>query len=75
MSRDKPYAGVICRGGHGEGIPACGKVSRTHPGATRLHRWSAADILAGAAVFAASLELWKLLKGYDPAFTELEQAA
>lgn len=29
MSRDKPYAGVICRGGHGEGIPACGKVGLT----------------------------------------------
>lgn len=22
----KPYAGVVCRGGHGEGIPACGNV-------------------------------------------------
>ena len=29
MSRDKPYAGVICRGGHGEGLPACGKVGLT----------------------------------------------
>ena len=25
-----PHAGVICHGGHGHGIPACGKVDLTY---------------------------------------------
>ena len=49
--------------------------SRTHPGAAKLYRWKAADIAAGAAIFAQTLELWKLLKGYDPSFNRMEAAA
>lgn len=49
--------------------------SRTHPGATHLHLWQASEIIEGAAIFADTLQLWKRLKGYDPSFNELEQAA
>lgn len=49
--------------------------SRTHPGEAKLYRWKAADIAAGAAIFAQTLELWKLLKGYDPSFNRMEAAA
>lgn len=49
--------------------------SRTHPGATKLHRWKAAEVAEGAAIFAASVQLWKLLKKYDPAFDAKALAA
>lgn len=56
----------------GLGLPIadCANVffSRTHPGAAKLHRWKAEDVAAGAAIFARALDLWKLLKGYDPSF-------
>jgi hypothetical protein len=49
--------------------------SRTHPGAVKLHRWKAAEIAEGAAVFGRALELWKLLKRYDPSFIASALAA
>jgi len=49
--------------------------SRTHPGATRLHRWKAAEIAEGAGIFADALRLWKRLKKYDSAFSTLTEAA
>lgn len=56
----------------GLGLPNadCANVffSRTHPGATKLHRWKAAEIAEGAAIFADTLRLWKRLKAYDPSF-------
>lgn len=43
-------------------------VSRTHPGKVAGHLWTADQVEQGWQVFAAALELWKRLKGYDPAF-------
>lgn len=47
-------------------------VSRTHPGKVAPHVWSAADMAKGWAVFAAALELWKCVRGYDPRFNSGE---
>lgn len=41
-------------------------VSRTHPGKVASHIWSIDDMEKGWFVFAAALELWKCLRGYDP---------
>lgn len=49
--------------------------SRTHPGKVKLHRWKAAEIAEGAAIFHEALRLWKRLKGYDPAFRREQIAA
>lgn len=49
--------------------------SRTHPGEARIHVWPEPDVAAGAAIFGRALALWKLLKGYDPAFTRAEKMA
>jgi hypothetical protein len=48
--------------------------SRTHPGAVASHVWKQTDVDAGWSVFAATLELWKALKGFDSSFSR-EQAA
>lgn len=50
-------------------------VSRTHPGAVKLHRWTPDEMDDGRAVFQASLALWKLLKRYDPSFPEEARTA
>jgi hypothetical protein len=49
--------------------------SRTHPGLARIHVWTADQIDTGAAIFGRALNLWKLLKGYDPAFIRMDEAA
>lgn len=63
----------------GLGLPNadCANVffSRTHPGAVKLHRWKAADVATGAAIFASTLCLWKMLKNYDGAFSEQARPA
>jgi hypothetical protein len=43
-------------------------VSRTHPGAVASHVWSADDIADGWRTFAAALELWKIVKGYNGSY-------
>jgi hypothetical protein len=50
-------------------------VSRTEPGTVFSHKWTAEDIEEGWQVFAASLELWKRLRKFDPSFTTQSQAA
>jgi hypothetical protein len=40
-------------------------VSRTHPGAVKIHVWAADEIADGWSVFEASLQLWKRIKKYD----------
>jgi len=49
--------------------------SRTHPGKVASHVWTADEVEAGAQVFFAALGLWKLLKGYDGAFSRQQEAA
>jgi hypothetical protein len=43
-------------------------VSRTHPGAVAIHVWSVADMAQGWDVFAATLDVWRGLKRFDPRF-------
>ena len=45
-------------------------VSRTHPGCVASHVWTNDDIDHGWKVFEGCLEVWKLLKKYDPSFTQ-----
>lgn len=49
-------------------------VSRTHPGRVASHVWKREDIDHGWRVFEASLQVWKLLKQYDPAFSNAQAA-
>jgi hypothetical protein len=49
-------------------VCANGFVSRTHPGRICMHVWTADQIDAGGLVFRRALELWKAIKGFDPAF-------
>jgi hypothetical protein len=46
-------------------------VSRTHPGAIAYKIWSPAEMSDGWKIFEAALELWKRIKHYDPADTEV----
>ncbi len=41
-------------------------VSRTHPGKVSGHLWQAEEMKAGADIFCATLEVWKLRRGYNP---------
>lgn len=54
----------------GLGLPsapcASGFVSRTHPGAFKLHVWTPDEIEQGWQVFEAALALWRAVRGYDP---------
>jgi hypothetical protein len=43
-------------------------VSRTHPGCIASHVWSADDIAYGWDVFSHALNLWRVLKRYDPRY-------
>jgi hypothetical protein len=43
-------------------------VSRTDPGATFARKWTVEEIEHGSRVFAATLELWKRLRKFDPSF-------
>jgi hypothetical protein len=43
-------------------------VSRTHPGCVASHVWSADDIAYGWDVFSHALNLWRVLKRYDPRY-------
>lgn len=43
-------------------------VSRTEPGTVFSHKWTAEDVEQGWQVFNAALQVWKLLKKYDPGF-------
>lgn len=43
-------------------------VSRTDPGVVFTHKWKVAEIEEGWQVFAATLELWKRIKGFDSSF-------
>jgi hypothetical protein len=43
-------------------------ISRTHPGSVSGRIFSAAEMYHGWRIFAAALQLWKLLKNYDGAF-------
>lgn len=56
-------------------VCANGFVSRTHPGAVRLHVWTRDEIEQGAQVFRQALALWKAIKGFDPSFQRQEAAA
>jgi len=49
-------------------VCANGFVSRTHPGAVRLHVWTVQEIAQGSEVFKHALNLWKAVKRYEPAF-------
>lgn len=48
----------------------CGNifVSRDKPGVAVLHKWTKDEVDQGWRVFAAALELWKEVKGYDPSW-------
>lgn len=64
---------------HGLHLPnaVCANVffSRTHPGATKLHKWTPELIAEGAGIFLDALALWKRLKKYNPEFSALDCAA
>lgn len=44
--------------------------SRTHPGATSSHVWTADQIIEGRRDFMAALAMWIRVKNYDPSFKE-----
>ena len=44
-------------------------VSRTHPGAVKLHLWTADEVRDGWRVFEAAVQLWKRIKKYDAGWT------
>lgn len=44
--------------------------SRSHPGATTSRVWTPEEMDEGWRIFLATLELWKLLKKYDPSFVD-----
>lgn len=48
----------------------CGNIfaSRDIPGAAEIHVWDEGEIAYGKQVFNATLDLWKILKKYDPSF-------
>jgi hypothetical protein len=50
-------------------------VSRTEPGVAFAHKWSAEEVEEGWRVFAATLEVWKRLKQFDPSFSRDAKAA
>jgi len=43
-------------------------ISRTHPGAVAEHVWTLEELSTGWRVFQHALCIWKLIKGFDPAF-------
>lgn len=49
--------------------------SRTHPGIVAAHVWRESDIQAGIRIFNAALQLWKDLKGFDPAWKAQQAVA
>ena len=49
--------------------------SRTHPGLVAAHVWKESDIQAGIRIFNAALQLWKDLKGFDPAWKAQQAVA
>ena len=55
-------------------VCANGFVSRTHPGAVRIHVWTRDEIEQGSQVFRQALALWKAMKGFDPSFSAQEIA-
>jgi hypothetical protein len=57
------FDGKSLRQGHAPGAAIF--ISRTHPGKVASHVWSADEMAHGWSVFAAALQLHKLLKGYD----------
>ena len=56
-------------------VCANGFVSRTHPGAVRIHVWTRDEVEQGSQVFLQALALWKAIKGFDPSFSTKEGAA
>lgn len=77
LAYDQHYQLAAYQNGLGLPRAPCANIffSRTHPGCTYGHKWSAEEIEEGWQVFAATLELWKRLKRFDPAFNTIPQAA
>lgn len=42
--------------------------SRTHPGVVKGHKWTLEKMETGRQIFLKALELWGLVKNYDPSF-------
>lgn len=65
---------------YGLGLPGavCANafVSRSDPGAVFSHVWSEKQIVQARAIFLATLEVWKRIRGYDGSFAvEVQRAA
>lgn len=60
--------------GFNPGVMVSGFVSRTHPGAVKLHIWDSQDAEEGLRVFDSALALWRAMRGYDPRYLAEEAA-
>lgn len=70
LAYDQHWQLAPYQAGLGLGRAPCANlfVSRTHPGKVASHVWTVDDMDSGMAVFAAALQLWKAMKGFDPSY-------
>lgn len=71
LAYDQHYQLAAYQQGLGFPVTACANIfaSRDTQGAAQIHAWSEKEVSKGRDMFNAALAVWKLLKNYDPSFS------